>query len=238
MIGIEQLIEKIINELQIRKKKILVVCFGSNLEESIIYDLLEREYLNCQYEFVFSDAYKKNFDTRKWEQLGNTIETYDQNIQKRLQSFDLILIPYLTRNSLAKLAVGVADTDPLSIVLQCLLNGKQILASNHCWNLDTDNAAYRELNNNFFLKNLYEEYQANLLNMGVDSLPLTAWKEAVENFFEEDSPIKENKQIDYSTDKIFTLNDVKENPGNFKLSKNKMTDLAKEFLLDLQNKEE
>lgn len=228
----DDFLEQIIQELMSRKKKLLIICFGSNLEEAIIYDFLERWQSECEYDFVFSNEYQNHFDISKWLEIGSHIKHYDRECQKKIMSYDAVLVPYLTRNSLAKLAIGIADTDALSILLQCLLNGKKVMASNHCWRLDTDNAILRELDKNSMLNKLYESHQKTIQSMGVQSASLSEWKIVVEELIEKNRVIEKNENV--SSKRVLTLNDIKKNPIKYKETKHRMTDLAKEYLLDFK----
>lgn len=233
---LELLLKKVLAELTERQYHVLVVGFGSNQKEEHVFSLLEKHQSHCQYQFVFSEAYQEFFDSAKWEQLGRIIQTADATVLADLAQVDLILIPYLTRNSLAKLALGVADNLPLTLVNQGLLMAKPVMAANHCWLTDNEFAAFREINQNPAMQQLYYDHEAKLKTLGVQSLTLQDWKEAFEQFITKKSRIikqMETPQVHSST-KVLTLKDVKQDPLAYLSSSQKMTDLAREFLNEHQ----
>lgn len=229
---IEKLLADVLVELTQRQSKVLVVGFGSNQQEEHIFSLLKKEKNRCQYQFVFSTAYQTFFDQSKWLELGTAISSFDQHLFEELQQTDLILIPYLTRNSLAKLAAGMADNLPLTLINQGLLMAKPILASNHCWLPTNEYAAFREIDQNMEMQKLYQGYEEQLKLLGIQSLSLPKWKKAFEQFLAK-KPLKAEDQPAKAAGRtVLTLSDVKKNPLDYLDSSQKMTDLAREFLKD------
>jgi len=234
---LKMLLETVLFQLNRKTYRILVVSFGSNQQEREIYTFLKQYQDNCHYQFVFSAAYEEIFDSKKWCELGEVLINFDAQTQEELCEIDLILVPFLTRNSLAKLSLGIADNLPLTLINQGILMGKRIFASNHCWRMDTDFAGFRGMDKNIPLQNLYGEYESAIKELGIHSLPLKEWKETVEIFFDSNGEAVSHLTKKKSVAKhVLTLKDVKQNPINYLNDTNRMTDLAKEFLNEYRKK--
>ncbi|GCF93127.1 hypothetical protein NRIC_10180 [Enterococcus florum] len=228
---LEGLLAKVLAELAKRPfLQVLVVGFGSNQQEEQIFSLLKRHSQRCQYRFAFSSAYQSFFNQEIWQEIGTVISRIDEHVLEEIQQTDLILIPYLTRSSLAKLAVGMADNLPLTLINQGLLMAKPILASNHCWLTTNEYAAFREIDQNTEMKKLYQGYEEQLKVLGVESLSLSSWKNAFERYLAKKPSNLKNPSIETPLKTVLTLSDVKKNPLDYFDSSQKMTDLAREFL--------
>lgn len=229
---LEGILAGILAELTKRQYHVLVVGFGSNQQEEQIFSLLKKHQSHCQYRFAFSAAYQNFFDQAKWQELGTILTTFDEQLVEEVQTADILLVPYLTRNSLAKLAAGMADNLPLTLLNQGLLMAKPILASNHCWLTTNEYAAFRGIGQNNGMQQLYQGYEQQLKALGVQSLSLSGWKKAFEHFLAE-QPVRQSVQtLEASGKTVLTLKDVKKNPLDYLDSSQKMTDLAREFLKD------
>ncbi len=227
---VEKLLADVLAELTQRQSRVLVVGFGSNQQEEQIFSLLKKQKKCCQYRFAFSTAYQAFFDQSKWLELGTMFSTFDQHLFEELEQTDLILIPYLTRNSLAKLAMGMADNLPLTLLNQGLLMNKPVLASTHCWLTTSEYAVFREIDQNLEMQKLYQGYEEKLKVLGIQSLALSDWKKAFEQFLAQKTLKAVNRPAETAVNTVLTLRDVKKNPLAYFDSSQKMTDLAREFL--------
>ncbi|MGM0111264.1 hypothetical protein [Enterococcus sp. DIV0187] len=231
------LLEKALSQLNKRSYRILVVGFGSNQQDKQIYSFLKQYQANAQYQFAFSKTYEELFGLKKWVELGDLLTKFDEKTQEELQKIDLILVPFLTRNSLAKLSMGIADNLPLSLLNQGMLMGKKIIVSNHCWRRDTDFAGFKGVDQNIPMQKLYDKHEQTIKSLGICSLSLLEWKKAIDNFFIPNEKTTINTKENNSTSKhVLTLSDVKKNPNFYLTNENRMTDLAKEFLSEYQKK--
>lgn len=229
---LEYLLNEFLLKLKRNERQVLVIGFGCNQEEEHIFSFLKKNQNHCRYKFAFSAAYQAIFDVSKWSELGEVIAELDLNMQEELQRIAFIAVPYLTRNSLAKLSLGIADNLPLTLINQGLLMGKKIVVSNHCWQMDTPFAAFKGIDQNVPLKSIYDTHEENIKKMGIHSLSLPKWRAAVEELLniDETDHTAFLKHENLPRQSVLTLNDVKTNPENYLNSTNKMTDLAREYL--------
>ncbi|WP_440897510.1 hypothetical protein ACS127_05945 [Amphibacillus sp. Q70] len=215
-------------------KQVLIVLFASTQNTKEIQYLLQDCQAFCNYQFIFSPSFKENLADQEWLQYGTEIRGYHEDFQKQLAQFDCVLLPFITRNSLAKLALCIADNFALTVVQQVLLMNKPVYASNHAWQLNHDYAIYRGLNQNPVMTRRFQQYEQNLIDFGMQSGSLLEFKEMVEahlkgkEYDQKPAARKINRLEKDQT--IYTLEDVQKNPKQFDHQSVTLTDLAKEFL--------
>lgn len=227
----------ILEERKNKKKNVLVVVFGSFHNREEIHLLLTKYRDQCNYSFLFSDSSLKYAGDSFWQGLGTKVEGENLLAENQLAEFELVLLPLLTRNSLAKLVAGIADTTPLTIVQLLFLMGKTILVSDHSYKTTTDYAIYRGFDQNPNYDRLIESQEQQLIQLGAKIGTLGRFKDL---FVEEMSVNK--SEILYSSQqqdskKLWTLTDVKAAPFTEFDSSVRMTDLAREFLEEKRIKE-
>lgn len=215
-------------------KQVLIVLFGSTQNRKEIQYLLQECQDFCNYQFIFSPSFKENLADQEWLQYGTEISDYHEDFQKQLAQFDCILLPFVTRNSLTKLALGIADNFALTVVQQVLLMNKPVYASNHAWQLNHDYAVYRGLNQNPVMTRLFQQYEQTLIGFGLQSGSLLEFKEMVEARLKgkdyQQKPVAEEMSKQEQDQTIYTLEDVQKSPEQFYHQSVSLTDLAKEFL--------
>ena len=111
------------------KEKILVVITGStnNLEQIVLE--LRRISKNYDLSLVFSEAAKNIIDENIFSGFhiikDFSIKNYDEILSKN----DIILLPLLTKNTVAKLVVGIRDNAVTNLVSKALLLEKRVIAA-------------------------------------------------------------------------------------------------------------
>ena len=111
------------------KEKILVVITGStnNLEQIVLE--LRKISKNYDLSLVFSEAAKNIIDENVFSEFhiikDFSIKNYDEILSKN----DIILLPLLTKNTVAKLVVGIRDNAVTNLVSKALLLEKRVIAA-------------------------------------------------------------------------------------------------------------
>ena len=112
-----------------RKEKILVAINGStnNLEQVVLE--LKKISKNYDLSLVFSEAAIDIVDKNIFSEFhiikDFSIKNYDEILSKN----NIILLPLLTKNTVAKLVVGIRDNAVTNLVSKALLLGKEIIAT-------------------------------------------------------------------------------------------------------------
>ena len=111
------------------KEKILVVITGStnNLEQIVLE--LRKISKNYDLSLVFSEAAKNIIDENVFSEFhiikDFSIKNYDEILSKN----NIILLPLLTKNTVAKLVVGIRDNAVTNLVSKALLLEKRVIAA-------------------------------------------------------------------------------------------------------------
>ena len=111
------------------KEKILVVITGStnNLEQIVLE--LRKISKNYDLSLVFSEAASNIIDENVFSEFhiikDFSIKNYDEILSKN----DIILLPLLTKNTVAKLVVGIRDNAVTNLVSKALLLEKRVIAA-------------------------------------------------------------------------------------------------------------
>jgi len=126
-LDIEELIKAItIQVLGLVNKKVLVFISGGvvNIEEE--FDVL-KGFNNLKYSVVLSDSAKEVIPKRFIEGLNADL-IYDKKLMaKIINEADFILIPVMTRNILAKTALGIRDTFITTGISDSIMRSKKII---------------------------------------------------------------------------------------------------------------
>ncbi|MBF1196993.1 MAG: flavoprotein, partial [Fusobacterium periodonticum] len=110
------------------KEKILVAITGStnNLEQIVLE--LRKISKNYDLSLVFSEAAKNIIDENIFSEFhiikDFSIKNYDEILSKN----NIILLPLLTKNTVAKLVVGIRDNAVTNLVSKALLLEKKVIA--------------------------------------------------------------------------------------------------------------
>ena len=111
------------------KEKILVAITGStnNLEQIVLE--LRKISKNYDLSLVFSEAASNIIDENLFSEFhiikDFSIKNYDEILSKN----DIILLPLLTKNTVAKLVVGIRDNAVTNLVSKALLLEKRVIAA-------------------------------------------------------------------------------------------------------------
>ena len=111
------------------KEKILVAITGSTNDLEQIVLELRKISKNYDLSLVFSEAAKNIIDENVFSEFhiikDFSIKNYDEILSKN----DIILLPLLTKNTVAKLVVGIRDNAVTNLVSKALLLEKRVIAA-------------------------------------------------------------------------------------------------------------
>lgn len=173
-----------------RKKGLVIVNGGTaNLEQIIIeLERIKREY---DIEIVFSEAGIKVVGEDRFKDFDVKKDVTMENCNSLINDSEIILLPLLTKNTCAKVAVGIRDNISTYIISKALLAGKKIVAVYDSCIVNVDNEYGKQLNLN--IKKL-QSYGINF----VESKNLA------------DYVLKEQKQeiLELKNKKIITADDI------------------------------
>ena len=111
------------------KEKILVAITGStnNLEQIVLE--LRKISKNYDLSLVFSEAAKNIIDENVFSEFNIIKDFSIKNYDEILSKNDIILLPLLTKNTVAKLVVGIRDNAVTNLVSKALLLEKRVIAA-------------------------------------------------------------------------------------------------------------
>ncbi len=130
-VAIESIAEKIVSKLIQRSRQLLLVYSGSPLGLSEIHPQLKRLHdEGYSFSLYASEAARQILDIpRICRELGAADDGAEGNYKRFLSQGTAILIPALTQNTAAKLALGINDTPLVNIISGGLFRGYEVVAS-------------------------------------------------------------------------------------------------------------
>ncbi len=131
---IDLIVERVLEKLKQREKQALVIFNGSftGLKESLV-QLKKMQERNWKLKVVLSKGAGYLFDPghlKKELSLQEiSIEGRDKNLHSLYKDHSLLILPTLTKNSAAKIALGIADSLTTSLVSRFIMRGLPIIAA-------------------------------------------------------------------------------------------------------------
>lgn len=150
---VQEVVKKInsqeqVDSIESSKEKMLAVLNGStnNLEQII----LELKKLSKVYDLkiVFSEAAKNILDENLFSEFDIIKNFSIQNYDEVLSQVNMIVLPLLTKNTVAKLVVGIRDNAVTNLISKALLTDKKIIAVSDCCLVKSDKAYAKLINSN------------------------------------------------------------------------------------------
>lgn len=165
---LKKMIEKLLYSQY--EKKALIILTGGNSYSEEIFKILSK-YNNVKYDYVISENSLKVDGIEKWESIGQKIEGIEP-IYEALKDAEYIVIPFLTRNTLAKVATGIADNEVTTSIQLALMMGKTVISVDTSWNPESELAKLMKLNNNKAYNKMLFDYKAKAMELGMSSVPV------------------------------------------------------------------
>lgn len=148
---VQEVLKKLENVEQSKKnikKTALVVINGGtvNLEQVILE--LEKISKDYQMETIFSEAAKDVVGLKKFELFNIREDINMMNLNEILNKKDIVIIPLLTKNTCAKVAVGIRDNVITYLISKAILMKKNIVAVYDSCIVDNETEYGKQLNLN------------------------------------------------------------------------------------------
>lgn len=125
---VQEVLKKLEQEKISKRKKGLVIINGgtSNLEQILVE--LKRIRKEYDVEVIFSEAGEKVVGEDKFKEFDIKREITIENCSSLISDKEIIILPLLTKNTCAKVAVGIRDNVSTYIISKSILAGKKIVA--------------------------------------------------------------------------------------------------------------
>jgi hypothetical protein len=123
----EELIKAItVQVLNLLHKKVLIFITGGAVNIKDIFNAL-KEFKYLDYSVAMSEAAKEVIPLDYIQGLNPKMLDTKQEITMAVKNSDMIMIPVMTKNTLAKAALGIRDTKVLSGISEAFIQGKKIV---------------------------------------------------------------------------------------------------------------
>ncbi|MGG0717507.1 flavoprotein [Robertmurraya massiliosenegalensis] len=179
--NIEELVRNMLqNLLPERNKKILIFLSGGSVNTEILLKVLA-DFDQKNYEIVLSDSGKMMIPNTMIEELqGKMIQSFLE-LEKSLDEADFVLIPVMTRNTLSKVALGIADNLVTTGIARALMMAKEVLAVKDSFDSNHPVNRVKELTHNQVYNEMLQSYETRLEQFGVKFIPLEEFKTVLLN---------------------------------------------------------
>lgn len=233
---LKEMIEKAIFERD--GKKALVLLTGAMTYSDEVIEIL-KGFKNLSYEWMASESSLGIINPAAWNSIGMQIRNID-TIQKTLKEVEIIIIPFLTRNTLAKTVVGIADNDITTTIQLALMMNKSIIAVDACWNPQTEKNRLMQLNKNEAYNQMLFGYREQAASFGMHSVSIYELEDVMRSYLEGAKEVLEDTKVVAETatigkatnvaKDIITYGDIVGKEVVYVSEKSKITDLAKDYI--------
>lgn len=235
---IKQIIEKLLKSQF--NKKVLLILDKSEIYIDELYKILSR-FDNIEFEYIESLACKECDRLNKIKSIASKVN-FECDIEDYLEQFDLVLVPFLSRNMLAKVSLGIADDIVSEYIQMAIMRNKDIVALDLAWNPNSESSKIKKINLNSAYNSMLLGYSENLKSFGVKSISLFELEDEIKsNLFKEPGSENVTKVYGEKEDhgfgdvidkKYITMNDI-EGKEVLNISKrSKLTNLALDYVLE------
>ncbi|AOY77126.1 flavoprotein [Clostridium formicaceticum] len=237
--NIEKIIKSIVAEiLPLINKRLLLFISGGTVNVEILLDTLSDSEL-ISYDIVMTDAAKKLLDETSIKKLkGNIIDRIDK-LDSAINHASFILIPIMTKNTLSKAALGIADNLVTTGIARALMMNKEIIAVRDSYAPENPINISNGLSKNSLYNAMFLKYEETLSSFGVKIIDAKEFKGTIQNQFnkslpqplEKEKATVKNKHFFESS--IVTLTDLKgiENDCGIVIQKGTIiTPLARDYI--------
>lgn len=239
--NIEEIIRNLLIEMRpLLEKKVIIFLSGGSINTEILLKVLG-EFKNVHYTFVISENGEKMLNMEAVSQLNGHIIHSVEELEEVLVSTELILIPVLTRNTLAKIALGIADNLVTTGIARAIMMNKETIAVRDSFSHLNQVNRLNGLADNDEYNGMLDEYEKRLQHFGIKFVDLAEFKTTVNTkltckAFESANELSHDEQqpADIVTESsILTLAELRnaKQQGTIFLKKGtRITPLAKEFI--------
>nr|WP_295970809.1 flavoprotein [uncultured Bacillus sp.] len=177
---LENLVKNMLKEmLPLLEKRVLIfLCGGSVNADILLKSLADLKYKH--FDLVISESGKSMLNEEAVQKLnGRIIETVFA-LEEAVSNSHLVLIPVMTRNTLAKTALGIADNLVTTGIARAIMMNKEVLAVKDCFDANHPINIANDLSHNSSYNSMLENYENQLQKFGVKFIDLSEFKRVVQ----------------------------------------------------------
>ncbi|MGE5454858.1 MAG: flavoprotein, partial [Methylocystaceae bacterium] len=176
---VQEVLRRLTEPTGLNKEKVLVVFTGGviGLDKAVEELKIIQNLNNVDLKVILSHSAEKVIGVKRLKQeLGEQIDiitAQEPYPRKVLEETDLIIVPVLTMNTAAKVALLLADTPVCTLVLQALLRGKPVIAAKNAADPDDYQRVMNNMNRaNSALRAALQSQLTKLETYGVTLVPV------------------------------------------------------------------
>lgn len=206
---IEDLLRAIVAQLiNMMNKRVLLFISGGAVNTKDIFESLASMKM-LQYDIVMTEAAKKVIPEQYIANLNHKLIDCKAELTKAVREDDFILVPVMTRNTLAKCATGIQDNLVTTGIAEALMMNKEVIAVKDSFDPQNSKNISLGFSKNPAYNKFVLGHQDNLTNFGVKFIYGENVKRTINGKFSIDNSVIENISSMDKT-KIKEENDVKE----------------------------
>lgn len=212
--SVEELFKNLLRELlPLVKKRILVFISGGSVNLELLLEILSDVKLN-DYDLVISENAQQVIDQNllKTLQANTVISMHD--LETALKRTDFVLIPALSRNTLSKISLGIADNLLTTGIARALMMSKEVIIVRDSYHPQNLVNIAKGLSENIVYNAMIMKYEKQLEEMGATLIDTGSFRMTVErNSIHKVTSSQSAEQEVYCKSSILTLSDVSQNEG-------------------------
>ncbi|MBV7274797.1 flavoprotein [Clostridiaceae bacterium UIB06] len=225
---IEDLLKTIVTQLvAMMNKRVVIFISGGAVNLKGIFDTLASMKM-LQYDIVITEAAKKVIPEQYISNLNYKIIDCKVEMTKAIREDEFILVPVMTRNTLAKCATGLQDNLITVGIAEALMMNKEIIAVRDSFDPQNDKNISLGFSKNQAYNKLILGYEDSLTNFGMKFINACELKQAITGKFGIGSNINQSVSIGQTV--VKQENNIKEpveEVKNFNASVSNVTESKK-----------
>ncbi|HHR6080227.1 TPA: hypothetical protein ACS7ZY_002619 [Providencia alcalifaciens] len=224
----EKMIEQIVLQvLQQLKRRVLVLLSPSQDYQQAVYQRL-LQFSSMSFSFYATKEMLAQSTINQWKEIGQCFDIQTFNMEK-LAEFHGVFLPFMGTKVLNEVVNGLAISEESEIITQILSRNIPIMALKYHCCPDSDLNQILGLNKNENYNRLIKENMNKAISLGIqfDTFNNIENKMLIKN----DEISSENKT---NQNRYITLREVMNDPKEYSLNKNKLTDSAMDYLKSLK----
>ncbi len=161
-------------------RRVVIFLSGGSVNAEILLKLMtDFQFNHC--DIVMSESARAIINEAAISSLKGRLVHNHQELEEAITTADLILIPILTRNTLAKVSLGIADNLVTTGIARAIMMKKEIIAVRDSY--DPNNAVniVNELAKNQSYNDMLSTYERKLQSFGLKIVDLSEFKVVVQN---------------------------------------------------------
>lgn len=165
--------------LPLLEKRVTIFLSGGSVNTDILLKgLADLNYKH--FDLVISESGKSMLNEESVQKLNGKVIHSLYDLEESLSHTCLVLIPIMTRNTLAKTALGIADNLVTTGIARAIMMNKEILAVKDSFDANHPVNIANDLSHNSFYNSMLENYESQLKRFGVKFIDLAEFKTVVQ----------------------------------------------------------